>query len=62
MLDFEDHWLSPLRCVVPEIVKGSLNQQPVKIIIGVLVASDVSQVGGVIGWVLMDIHRPYTTT
>ena len=36
---------SPLWCVVPEVVEFPFNEQPVKVIIAVLEASDVCQVG-----------------
>ena len=48
----------PFRCVVPEIVVGSLKEYPVKIVEGVLEASNISEVGGVVGRVLVEVHGP----
>ena len=52
----------PIRRVVSEIVVSSLKEHPVKIIEGVLVAANVSQVAGVVGRVLVDVHSPRSTT
>ena len=48
-------------CVVLEVVELSFNKQPVKVIIAVLEASNVSQIGLVEGGVLMKIHCPFTS-
>ena len=48
-------------CVVLEVVELSFNKQPVKVIIAVLEASNVSQIGLVEGRVLMEIHCPFTS-
>ena len=52
----------PFRRVVPEIVVGSLKEHPVKIVEGVLEASNVSKVCGVVGGVLVEVHGPWPTT
>ena len=48
----------PIWCVVPEIVVGSLKEHPVEIVEGVLEASKVSQLGRVVGGVLVEVHSP----
>ena len=52
---------SPLWRVVPEVVEGSTFQYPVKILVGVLEASEVSQSRGVVSGVLEDVHSPCPT-
>jgi len=49
---------TPIRRVVPEIVVGSLKEHPVEIVEGVLEASDVSELGRVVGGVLVEVHSP----
>ena len=53
---------SPLWCVVPEVVEFPLNEQSVQVIKAVWEASNVCQVGCMVGRVLMDIHCPVTST
>ena len=53
---------SPLWCVVPEVVEFPLDEQSVQVIKAVWEASNVCQVGCVVGRVLMDIHCPVTST
>ena len=48
----------PIRRVVSEVVVGPLEEHPVKIIEGVLEASNISEVGGVVGRVLVEVHGP----
>ena len=52
----------PVRCVVPEIVVGSLKEHPVEIVEGVLETSNVSQFRRVVGGVLVEVHSPRSTT
>lgn len=52
----------PIRRVVSEVVVGPLEEHPVKIIEGVLEASNISQVGGVVGGVLVEVHCPGSPT
>ena len=51
----------PIRRIVPEIVVGSLKEHPVEIVEGVLVAANVSQVAGVVGRILVEVHCPGPT-
>ena len=52
----------PIWRVVPEIVVGPLKEHPVKIIESILEAPNVCKVGGVVGWVLVEVHCPRSTT
>ena len=52
----------PIRRVVSEVVVGPLKEHPVKIIEGVLEASNISEVGGVVGRVLVEVHGPRSPT
>ena len=52
----------PIWCVVPKVVVGPLKEHPVKIIEGVLIAPNVGESRGMVGWVLVDIHHPTTAT
>ena len=52
----------PIWCVVPKVVVGPLKEHPVKIIEGVLEASNVGKVGGVVSRVLVEIHCPRSPT
>ena len=52
----------PFRRIVSEVVVGSLKEHPVKIIEGVLEASNISEVGGVVGRVLVEVHGPRPPT
>ena len=51
----------PIRRIVPEIVVSSLKEHPVKIVEGVLVAANISQVAGVVGRILVEVHCPGST-
>ena len=48
----------PFRRIVPEIVIGSFKEHPVKIVKGVLEASNIRKVCGVVGGVLVEVHGP----
>ena len=52
----------PIGCVVPEVIVGPLKEHPVKIVEGVLEASNVGKVGGVVGGVLVEVHSPRSPT
>ena len=52
----------PLRCVIPEIVVGSLKEHPVEAVKGISETANISQIGRVVSRVLMDIHNPTSST
>ena len=45
-----------------KVVVSALKEHPVKIVEGVLEASDVSEFGRVVGGILVEVHSPGTST